>query len=141
LEERDNLHALTSLELQSETVEHTAPGRRVKGVGLGRVSETDDVNWVFLRCNDIPRENCPRHEATPMILYRVKSHTGLNIKGTLFYRCDVKLGGILESGYPRICGSNVYFVYLRHLLEEELERENVNDRPLVIANMANVPRE
>jgi hypothetical protein len=127
------LVALTKEELKNETFGPPAGIRGVTGVGLARVDGTNEINWVFVACNELPTMMCDRHRRNqPMSLLRVRDGTARHLKGTLFFRCGVPLGGRTDRGYPRICGNNVYLAYPLQKLQNELQNQNPILRPFVI---------
>ena len=64
------------------------------------------------------------------------------MKGQLFIRCNATLPGENISGYPPMCGFNIYPVYCGKKLKAEYETLSQKDRPAVVSeNPKTVERE
>lgn len=114
-----DLRALPVDEINRWEDEYPCPGNRVGGIGLVRVQNTKEVNWVYIRCNDVILENCPRHPDIEMSLERVLQTSNRNLQDTVFMRCNEGIA-TSDEGLPVGCGFNVYFVYRQDKLLREL---------------------
>lgn len=123
-----NLLALSMDDINKYGGENSGIGYRVGGVGLVRVQGTKDVNWVYVRSNDIKLEKCPRHKNSYMSLERVHTGTQRNVMGALFLKCNETVK--IVEGTPIGCGYNVYFLYELAKLQRELKLPE-NERPFM----------
>jgi hypothetical protein len=104
----NGLQAMTEAEaLRYEDELPTAGVQRAGGVGLIRVDKSRDIDWVFVRCSTLPKQNC-QYCGSEMSLSKVADTSNFHLELALFYSCS-------ELILPDLtCGNNSYVVYPQH---------------------------
>lgn len=105
-----NLRALTNQEAEEFYEEGPVAGVvRAGGIGMVRVHGTQDVNWMAVRCRDMPNQECPQHPGRQMSLLKTVNSTQYNLVDTLYYSCQEIVG--TNQGFEKACGYNIYVAF------------------------------